>query len=68
MGRYHKVYAIACFCRQCGEKSKVVDSRPLQDAIGLMRVRKCDKCGARWKTIELMYDEFMRDYKNGEFD
>ncbi len=68
MKKYHKVYTIACYCRQCGERSRVVDSRPLQDEIGMIRVRKCERCGLRWKTIELVYDEFIDDYNKGEFD
>jgi transcriptional regulator NrdR family protein len=38
-------------CEDCGERSKVTDSRETED--GIKRKRQCPICKKRWATIEL---------------
>lgn len=38
-------------CEDCGERSKVTDSRETDD--GVKRKRQCPNCKKRWMTIEL---------------
>lgn len=66
--KYHKVFSIASICPRCGEKGYIWDIREDMCQEGLARRRKCKKCNARWKTIELMYDEFKEAYNEGKFD
>lgn len=68
MAKYHKAFSVACYCPKCGAKSRVYDSRPNDDPIGLIRWRKCEQCGRRWKTVELMYYEFLEGYEKGVYD
>ncbi len=40
-------------CKRCGAaESRVLDSRPSQDAIRIRRRRECEGCGFRWSTLE----------------
>ena len=42
-------------CPHCGAETKVVDSRPLEDAV--RRRRQCLLCYERFTTIEVCVDE-----------
>ncbi len=66
--KYHKVFSLACYCPVCGGKSMVYSSRTTEDTLGFIRRRECEQCGQRWKTIELMYNEFLEGYKDGKYD
>lgn len=66
--KYHKVFSIACFCPKCGEKGLIYDSRPYDYTEGLIRRRRCPKCKHKWKTIELVYNEFKELYDAGKLD
>lgn len=58
MAKYKKVFSIACYCPNCGEKGRVYNTRPDEDPVGLVRSRRCWNCGKRWRTVELFYNEF----------
>lgn len=66
--KYHRVFSIAPLCKHCGKKGIVYDVRLFECMDGLIRRRKCLNCGAKWKTIELVYDEFKEAYNEGELD
>ena len=66
--KYHKVFSIASFCPKCGEKGYVYDVRPFECVDGIIRRRKCNSCNTKWKTIELVYNEFKEAYDEGKFD
>ena len=40
-------------CPACGGDSHVVDTRDTAEG-EIRRRRKCDQCGARWSTLEVM--------------
>lgn len=45
-------------CRQCGStESKVIDSRPSDDARQIRRRRECEACGWRFTTVESYRDQ-----------
>lgn len=68
MMKYHRVLDIAPICPKCGGKGYVYDSRADFCNEGWMRRRRCEKCGHKWKTIEIMYADFVRDYEAGKYD
>lgn len=43
-----------CKCPECGDSwnNKTLDSRTDDDGLRIRR-RKCESCGARWKTAEV---------------
>ena len=42
-------------CPFCGEENtKVIDSRPADDNSSIRRRRKCEKCGKRFTTYEMI--------------
>ena len=42
----------------CGERTRVVDSRPTKTSI--RRRRQCDICNARYTTIEVLSEDYAR--------
>jgi transcriptional regulator NrdR family protein len=38
-------------CHRCGGESCVTDSRRAQ--FGVRRIRRCTRCGAKWRTQEI---------------
>ena len=43
-------------CPKCGVETFVIDSRPDPNG-GIRRRRKCEACGYRYSTIEILYEE-----------
>lgn len=41
------------YCIECGATTKVIDSRPMHDQLGVRRRRQCDKCTTRFTTYEI---------------
>lgn len=41
-------------CPKCGAETRVQNSRPT--AHGILRRRKCDECGHRHSTLEILYE------------
>lgn len=68
MSKYHRVFSLVSECPKCKCRSTVWDTRMDDNAIGLIRKRKCPQCNLHWKTIELNCDEFMEAYNAGKFD
>lgn len=48
-------------CPLCGGKTKIIDSRPEEDAVN--RRRKCLECGYRFLTVEIDKDLYERVFK-----
>lgn len=59
----HNDFSLARECPYCNEKSVITDVRDVEKIGATVRYRKCKSCGFRWKTIELIYDEFFDLYK-----
>ena len=55
---YQRVLKNAKYCPLCNGDTSVTDSRPNNNAIGLVRTRKCKACGHRFTTIEITTAEF----------
>jgi transcriptional regulator NrdR family protein len=55
------------YCKKCGGDSYIYDSRP--DSSGcVIRSRKCEKCGHKWRTIEVEYWNYKNMLKKKEGD
>ena len=42
-------------CPACGGKMSVIDSRPSRSLKAIRRRRKCDACGEKLTTMEMVY-------------
>lgn len=50
-------------CPNCGKKTKVQETRPHKTFT--LRYRKCPACKVRFRTREILDDEFIK-YREGE--
>ncbi len=47
-------------CPICRNAKSVVRQTSFDKGGNLTRYRRCDKCGATWRTIEIDYDDYVR--------